>query len=106
MTTEIDRPAAEERFRTVFSNLGVITAYARRRGSNDPEAIAAEVMTVAWRRLSDVPKDDPRPWLYATTRNLVLAEARRGGRSASIREREDPGPAPELDELDPALGVA
>jgi RNA polymerase sigma-70 factor, ECF subfamily len=106
MTREIDRPAAEERFRAVFANLGVINAYARRRGSDDPEAIAAEVMTVGWRRLSEVPTDDPRPWLYATARNLLLAEARRAGRRAGIREREGATPAAELDELDPALGQA
>ena len=66
-------PTPEARFRIVFSHLGAITAYARRRGSVDPDALAAEVMTIAWRRLADVPRDDPRPWLYATARNLVLA---------------------------------
>ena len=34
-------------------------------------------MTIAWRRLADVPEDDPRPWLYATARNLLLAESRK-----------------------------
>lgn len=69
-------PDAEARFRTVFAYLGDVTAYARRRGSPDPDAIAAEAMTIAWRRLADVPRDDPRPWLFATARNLRLAELR------------------------------
>src|SRR5262245_62722234 len=67
----------EARFRNVFAHLGAVTGYARRRGSSDADAIAAEVMTIAWRRLADVPEDDPRPWLYATARNLVYSELRK-----------------------------
>jgi RNA polymerase sigma-70 factor (ECF subfamily) len=107
MTRKHDRLAAEERFRAVFSHLGAVTAYARRRGSQDAEALAAEVMTTAWRRLADVPFDDPRPWLYGTARNLLLAEARRSARSApGAREPEPATPPPELAELDPGLGSA
>jgi hypothetical protein len=47
---------AEERFAEVFAHLGAVTAYARRRGAVDPEEIAAEVMAIAWRKLSDVPQ--------------------------------------------------
>jgi RNA polymerase sigma factor (sigma-70 family) len=87
---------SQAEFQTVFTHLGAVTAYARRRGSRDAEAIAAEVMTIAWRRLEDVPKDDPRPWLYATARNLLFAEARRGA-------RDSVAPIPELvaDVLEP-----
>jgi RNA polymerase sigma-70 factor (ECF subfamily) len=78
MAAEIDdRSAIEARFATVFSHLGLITAYARRRAARDAEEIAAEVMAIAWRRLADVPRDDPRPWLIATARNLLLADRRR-----------------------------
>ena len=77
--------SSEARFRPVFSHLGAVTAYARRRGSLDADALAAEVMTIAWRRLADVPEDDPRPWLYATARNLLLAESRR---AATARRHE------------------
>ena len=28
-------------------------------------------MTIAWRKLADVPEDDARPWLIATARNLL-----------------------------------
>jgi len=108
METEFDRTAAEARFRCVFGHLGAVAAYARRRGSSDADAIAAEVMTVAWRRLADVPADDPRPWLYATARNLVLAEVRRSSRAAREQARwaEEVSPAPEAFELDPDLGRA
>src|SRR5262245_11132937 len=98
---------SEARFRIVFSHLGAITAYARRCGSLDADALAAEVMAIAWRRLADVPRDDPRPWLYATARNLLMAETRR---SATARLHTGaapaPEPAPEVFELDPELASA
>jgi RNA polymerase sigma-70 factor (ECF subfamily) len=81
---------SEMEFQAVFSHLGAVTAYARRRGSRDADGLAAEVMTIAWRRLEDVPQDDPRPWLYATARNLLFAEARRTARDRSA------APIPEL----------
>ena len=102
MTSDIDRRAAEERFREVFAHLGAVTAYARRRGSRDADGIAAEAMSIAWRRLADVPRDDPLPWLYATARNLLLAERRATSRVAAS-EQEPSVPAPELQELDAEL---
>ena len=105
MTPEPDRHSAELRFRSVFSHLGAVTAYARRRGSRDADGIAAETMTVAWRRLADVPEDDPRPWLYATARNLLLAEARKTAPTSGGYAGEGQ-PAYELPELDPDLAAA
>ena len=97
----------EARFRLVFAHLDAITAYARRRGSLDSDALAAEVMTIAWRRLADVPEDDPRPWLYATARNLLYAEARRAS-TARRRQHEltETQPAPEVSAFDPQLATA
>jgi RNA polymerase sigma-70 factor, ECF subfamily len=103
---------AETRFRAVFARLGDVTAYARRRGSPDPDAIAAEAMTIAWRRLADVPRDDPRPWLFATARNLLLAERRQRPSlmqtdPESLREADFAfHPAPEARALDPDLAAA
>ncbi len=105
MTSDIDRRAAEERFREVFAHLGAVTAYARRRGSRDADGIAAEAMSIAWRRLADVPRDDPLPWLYATARNLLLAERRATSRVAAS-EPEPSVPAPDLQELDVQLDRA
>ena len=92
----------------MFAHLGAVAAYARRRGSRDADAVAAEVMTIAWRRLSDVPRDDPRPWLYATARNLVRADARRSARAAAhgAGHPGEPAPQPEIPELDPVLAEA
>ena len=106
MTAKSDSELAEVRFRRVFAHLAAVTAYARRRGSADADGIAAETMTIAWRRLSHVPADDPLPWLYATARNLLLAEARRADRRSRLRELDDFAPPPELSELDPQLDRA
>jgi DNA-directed RNA polymerase specialized sigma24 family protein len=103
-----DRNAAEARFAEVFAHLGFISTYARRRGARDPDGIAAEAMAIAWRRLVDVPRDDARPWLIVTARNLLLAERRsepEAGRQP-LREIDLEAPVehlpPELD-LDPEL---
>ncbi len=80
--THTQAESAEARFAEVFQNLGSIVRYAAARGSRDPEGIAAEVMTIAWRRLPSLPADDPRPWLFVTARNLLMAERRRTGRQA------------------------
>lgn len=102
------RSAAEARFAEVFAHLGLLSAYARRRGARDPDAIAAEAMAIAWRRLADVPTDDPRPWLIATARNLVLADYRRRGAPVQDLEGSEPAAPPETAvlELDPELEVA
>jgi RNA polymerase sigma factor (sigma-70 family) len=98
---------SEAQFETVFTHLGAVTAYARRRGSRDADGLAAEVMTIAWRRLADVPEDDPRPWLYATARNLLLAEQRRSATERRHRhELAAPQVAPEVAGLDPHLAAA
>src|SRR5262249_51873864 len=95
-----DTVTAEVRFREVFVHLPEVVAYARRRGSRDPEAIGAEALTIAWRKLTDVPRDDARPWLYATARNLVLAERRK----ARLPEHGDGLPAPAT-EAEPGVGL-
>src|SRR5215471_3223492 len=96
--TDVPALAAEDRFREVFAHLPEVVAYARRRGSRDPEAIGAEALTVAWRKLADVPTDDARPWLYATARNLVRAEWRK----ARQAERGEHPAAAAVSEVEPA----
>lgn len=105
MANALDQTAAEERFRFVFAHLGVVVAYARRRGHKDAEAAAAEVMTIAWRRLANVPIDDPRPWLFATARNVVRADARRS-LVVSGEAADASASTPDLLELDPELASA
>ncbi len=97
---------AEQRFRVVFGHLGAVTGYARRRGSPDPEAIAAETMTIAWRRLADVPRDDPRPWLFVTARNLLHAERRRRSRAATTAPERRAVTTPDPVGLEPRVQCA
>ncbi len=104
-----DRTAVEGRFAGVFGHLGFITAYVRRRGGQDPEAIAAEVMAIAWRRLADISRDDARPWLIVTARHLLLAEHRKRGTPELTLEGIEMEAAHPLDgviELDPELSAA
>ncbi|HJS94442.1 MAG TPA: sigma-70 family RNA polymerase sigma factor [Solirubrobacteraceae bacterium] len=102
------RSAVEARFAEVFAHLGLLSAYARRRGARDPDAIAAEAMAIAWRRLADVPRDDPRPWLIATARNLVLADRRRHAAALQDLKGVEPAAPPQAAvlELDHELEVA
>lgn len=109
--SERDRSVAEGRFVEVFAHLGFLVQYARRRGARDPDGIAAEAMTIAWRRLADIPADDPRPWLIGATRNLLLAEHRRdpGARTQPLGDADAEAPAEPLPvelELDPELARA
>jgi RNA polymerase sigma-70 factor (ECF subfamily) len=99
------RRYAEARFAEVFACLGAVTAYARRRGAPDPEEIAAETMAIAWRKLSEVPADDPRPWLFATARNTVFADRRRRVRQAESSVREQPATLLEPDLFEGAAAV-
>lgn len=91
----------------MFVHLPEVVAYARRRGSYDPEALGAETLTIAWRKLSQVPRDDPRPWLFATARNLVRAEWRgRDNREPGAARPEEAAFAPNLSLLDLELAAA
>lgn len=109
MNSRLSRQAAEERFGELFEHLGLVIAYARRRGGSDPEAIAAEVMAIAWRRLLAVPAGDARPWLIATARNLLIAGWRRDTHERSAigqLKLPEATPSPSLGLDDPALQSA
>jgi RNA polymerase sigma-70 factor (ECF subfamily) len=106
-----DGNVAKGRFVEVFAHLDFIVQYGRRRGARDPDGIAAEAMAIAWRRLADVPTDDPRPWLIGTTRNLLLAKHRRAPRNRTRPlgdiDVEAPAEQPSFElELDPELARA
>jgi RNA polymerase sigma-70 factor, ECF subfamily len=93
----------EEAFRRLFHrHYGAVFAYvARRVGRDDAGDVAAEVFTVAWRRIRRIPTDAELPWLYGVARRVVanhLRSVRRRGRLAA----KAGGFAPRRVEDDPA----
>jgi DNA-directed RNA polymerase specialized sigma24 family protein len=64
---------SETRFRALFElAYPPLCRYARHRGLTGPdvEDLVAHTLEIAWRRIDEVPADDPMPWLYAVARNL------------------------------------
>jgi RNA polymerase sigma-70 factor (ECF subfamily) len=101
------RATDERRFDGVFVHLDAVARYARRRGARDPDDVAAECMTIAWRRLDDVPADDALPWLLGCARRLVLAQRRREQGRVALDDIAEPRfEAPEPVGLDAALTAA
>lgn len=88
----------EARFRELFeATYAAVRRYVHHRGSTGGAAddIIAQTFLVAWRRLDDVPNDDPIPWLLAVARN-VWRNQRRGDRRrlALLRRVALPRPVP------------
>lgn len=70
----------EQRFTRVYeaTYADLVRFVVRRAGIEVAEDIAAEALTVAWRRSSDLPEDhdEARAWLFGIARRLVLAHHR------------------------------
>jgi DNA-directed RNA polymerase specialized sigma24 family protein len=84
------------RFRAIFeATFSRVRRYVHHCGVTGGRAddIVAETYLVAWRRLHDVPADDPLPWLLVVARNLWLNQ-RRGDRRHLAMVRRLPVPAP------------
>ncbi len=60
---------------------------ARRAAPDAVEDLFAEVMTVAWRRIDDVPADGELPWLYGVARRVLANHRRANGRFGRLLER-------------------
>jgi RNA polymerase sigma-70 factor (ECF subfamily) len=62
-----------------------LVRFASRRGhAHQAEDVAAEAVTVAWRRAADLPAniDEARAWLFGIARRLLLAQVRLDARQA------------------------
>jgi RNA polymerase sigma-70 factor (ECF subfamily) len=83
-----NRAADEARFTALFEgSYAAVRRFVERRtqvGSVDD--VVAETFLVAWRRRGDLPSDDRQvqAWLYATARNVLRNDARRGRRQQAI----------------------
>jgi len=90
-----------------------LARYLARRASADAvEDLFADVMTVAWRRLDDVPPDGELPWLFGVGRRVLANHRRSQGRFGRLLERLtltapgiDPG-LPAVTAGDPDLDLA
>jgi RNA polymerase sigma-70 factor (ECF subfamily) len=79
---------SEEAFRSLFSrHYGAVFGYAARRiGWDNAGDAAAEVFTVAWKKIRSVPDgSEALPWLYGVARRVVSNHRR----SQQRRERLD-----------------
>jgi DNA-directed RNA polymerase specialized sigma24 family protein len=63
-------------------------------------------MTIAWRRLADVPREDPRPWLFVTARNLLHAERRQRSRAAATAPQQRAVMTPDPVGIEPRVQCA
>ena len=82
-------PYAASRFERLYEAArDPLARYLARRATPDAvEDLFAEVMTVAWRRLDDIPPDAELPWLYGTARRVLANHRRSGSRLARLLDR-------------------
>jgi RNA polymerase sigma factor (sigma-70 family) len=81
---------SETRFRALFDRAyAPLCRYARHRGLTGPDAedLVAQTLEIAWRRLGEVPQDEPLPWLYAVAHNLWRNQTRRDRRRRELLSR-------------------
>jgi RNA polymerase sigma-70 factor (ECF subfamily) len=80
---------AAERFEAVYAGArDPLARYLARRAAPDAvEDLFAEVMTVAWRRIRDIPDGAELPWLYGVARRVLANHRRAGGRFGRLLER-------------------
>ncbi len=83
------------RFTALAHDVGVpLRRYVIRRA--DPavvDDVVAEVFLILWRRLADVPADDPLPWTYGIARNCLANSRRAAARQLRLVERLAQEPA-------------
>ena len=86
-----DRDQAELRFRELYrANFRPVQVYAVNRlgAADDVPDVVAEVFTIAWRRLADIPPAPAdRLWLYGTARRVIARRHRSAGRLRKLLGR-------------------
>lgn len=108
-------PRSVERFERCYDLArDPLARYLARRAAPDAvEDLFAEVMTVAWRRVRDIPDGGELPWLYGVARRVLANHRRASGRFGRLLERlafiergVDPGVNPVPSATDPDLAGA
>ena len=89
--TDQDRDQAELRFHELYrANFRPVQGYAVNRlgAADDVPDVVAEVFTIAWRRLADIPPPPAdRFWLYGTARRVIARRHRSAGRLRNLLGR-------------------
>jgi RNA polymerase sigma-70 factor, ECF subfamily len=87
----VDVDGPEERFRSLYDSMrSHLISYALRRTHSPEDAadVMAEVFTIAWRRIDDIPRDDSSMlWLYATARRVIANRGRKVVHQQQVMER-------------------
>jgi RNA polymerase sigma-70 factor (ECF subfamily) len=81
----------------------------RRAGEQAADEVLAEVSVVLWRRLDDVPTDEPLPWAYGVARRCLANHLRSEKRRLRLVDRlgkERPTPTPGTSPAEEALHEA
>ena len=85
----MEQSSREERFTELVTLVSdPLRRYVGRR--TDPHTaqdVFADALVVLWRRLEDVPTDDPLPWCYAVTRGCLANATRAASRQRRLVER-------------------
>lgn len=87
----------EQRLRAVFdAAYQPLQAFARRRASpGDADDLVAEVLSIAWRRLDDIPPGAALPWLYGVAHRTLANQRRSTDRRRRLAQKvADQRPAP------------
>jgi RNA polymerase sigma-70 factor, ECF subfamily len=105
----------EERFNRLVRDHGdAVHRYLRRRyrggDGTDVEDLLADVMTIAWRRLDEVPADAEAPWLFGVAKrrlsNARTRQTRRDRIAAPLRPKAPSPPAEDVALADLSLREA
>lgn len=109
-------PDRDRRFEAVAADVyEPLQRYLRRRASADDAGdVLADALLTVWRRIDDVPLDDPLPWCYGVTRRCLANHRRGDGRRERLTEKvvthrlpaDDGDPQRRIERLDPDLDAA
>jgi RNA polymerase sigma-70 factor (ECF subfamily) len=79
----------EQRFDDLYrDHYEAIERYVRRRVDDATASdVVAEIFTVAWRRIREVPEADAKLWLFGVGRNVVANHLRGSGRAYRLIEK-------------------
>lgn len=84
-------PAASAQLTRLYANHGRdVLAYALRRASSAEDAaeVVADTFLIAWRRLSEIPREpEARLWLYGVARRMLANQRRGESRRTRLTER-------------------